>query len=60
MDETSRNLTTRQDRALYALLTGRTVTEAAYAIDAVQQNMQEAINQWEQAVERLEALEKDS
>ena len=36
------------------------ITEAAYAIDAVQQSMQEAINQWEQAVERLEALEKDS
>ena len=33
------------------------VTELAYAFDAVQQEMQESINQWEKAVEEVERLE---
>jgi len=33
------------------------VTEMAYAFDAVQQEMQECINQWEKAVEEVERLE---
>ena len=33
------------------------VTELAYAFDAVQQEMQECINQWEKAVEEVERLE---
>ena len=33
------------------------VTEMAYAFDAVQQEMQECINQWEKAIEEVERLE---
>ena len=35
------------------------MTEMAYAYDAVQQEMQDAINQWEQAVESLDRLESN-
>ncbi|MGB1383717.1 MAG: ABC-F family ATP-binding cassette domain-containing protein [Flavobacteriales bacterium] len=36
------------------------VTELAYAFEAVQQEMQECINQWEKAVEEMERLEAES
>jgi ATP-binding cassette subfamily F protein 3 len=36
------------------------VTELAYAFEAVQQEMQECINQWEKAVEEVERLEAES
>ena len=35
------------------------MTDMAYAYDAVQQEMQEAINQWELAVETLDRLESN-
>ena len=35
------------------------MTDMAYAYDAVQQEMQDAINQWEQAVELLDRLESN-
>ena len=35
------------------------MTDMAYAYDAVQQEMQDAINQWEQAVESLDRLESN-
>ena len=36
------------------------ITELAYAYDAIQQDMQDHINQWEKALEALEALETEA
>jgi len=55
MDETSRNLTTRQDRALYALLTGRTVTEAAKLAGVARQTVSGWVNHHPAFQDALEA-----